>query len=197
MATAPRSPTAASGFIEVTATITHVFAFVLQSGDLRGKAVGDRDVLRGKIARVADGDAPAVHEAARAFSGNGLEADAFPNCSPRCLAFRDDGLGQRMLGFRFNGRREPEQARQRHRASRRKFTMRPSTITSVTRGLPSVSVPVLSKGDDLHRGRAFEMDAAFEQDPRRAAPPIAERMDAGVLMISAQGDATTMTVIAR
>jgi hypothetical protein len=41
--------------------------------------------------------------------------------------------------------------------------------------------------------------AAFEENaaPRRAAPPMAERIDAGVLMIRAQGDATTITVIAR
>ena len=57
--------------------------------------------------------------------------------------------------------------------------------------------PGLVEGHHLYRGRALEMDAAFKQDPRRAAPPIADRMEAGVLIISAHGDATTITVMAR
>jgi len=46
-------------------------------------------------------------------------------------------------------------------------------------------------------GRAFEMGAALDENPRRAAPPMAESTVAGVLMTSAQGEATTMMVIAR
>ena len=62
------------------------------------------------------------------------------------LALRDDGLRQRVLGFDFDGGDELQQGAS---GSLRKFTTRASTITSVTRGFPSVSVPVLSRATTL------------------------------------------------
>ena len=78
-------------------------ALVLQGGDLPSETLRTRDFLRGEIAHVADGDAPAVYEAARAFAGGGLKGGALLQRQPALLALLDDGLGERMLGFGFDG----------------------------------------------------------------------------------------------
>ena len=70
-------------------------------------------------------------------------------------------------------------------------------VTSVTVGLPTVSVPVLSKATTSKRAASSKCAPPLNKTPRRAPLAIAERIAAGVLMISAQGEATTMTVIAR
>ena len=70
-----------------------------------------------------------------------------------------------------------------------------STI-SVTTGFPAVSVPVLSKATMSICAVRSRCEPPLIKIPRRAAPPIAESTVAGVLMTSAHGEATTITVMA-
>ena len=169
MAMAPRSLSAAGAFVDV-ADDDGCLSLVLQDGDLPGEAVRNGDVLCGEIARVADGDPPAVHETARTFAGARLKGGAFPMRQPALLASGDDRLCERMLGLRFDGCSELQQrqcgcvgvAAEVHDAAIDDH-IRDSRLAFGER-------PGLVEGHDLHRGRAFEMDAAFEQDPapRRA-----------------------------
>ena len=111
--------------------------------------------------------------------------------SPRCRALFNDRLRERMLGFRLDGCGELEKHIERRGLPRR-------DIDDVSHArLPFVSVPVLSKATTFTVAVRSRWTPPLNKTPRRAAPPIAERMDAGVLMISAHGDATTITVIAR
>ncbi len=169
MAMAPRSRALPAAFVDVTDDDGRL-PLVLQCGDLPGEAIRDGDVLRGEIARVADGDAPAVYETARTFAGAGLKGGALLLRQSALLALGDDRLCKRMLGLDFDGCSELQQrkcgcigaAAEVHDAaiddhvsdSRLTFGERPGFV----------------EGHDLHRGRAFEVDAAFEQHPapRRA-----------------------------
>jgi hypothetical protein len=54
-------------------------------------------------------------------------------------------------------------------------------MMSVTRGLPSVSVPVLSNATTLIVAVRSRCTPPLNSTPRRAAPPIADKIEAGVL----------------
>ena len=74
----------------------------------------------------------------------------------------------------------------------------PLVVTiSVSEGLPTVSVPVLSMATMSMCAARSRWEPPLMRMPRRAAPPMADSTVAGVEMISAQGEATTMMVIAR
>ncbi len=70
------------------------------------------------------------------------------------------------------------------------------TSTVVTSGLPTVSVPVLSKATTLTVAAFSTWTPPLNSTPRRAPLPMADRTVAGVLMTMAQGEAATMTVMA-
>ena len=69
--------------------------------------------------------------------------------------------------------------------------------TSVTRGAPSVSVPVLSKAMDVRPPRASSGPPPLTSTPLRPARATPESTADGVAMASAHGDAATRTAIAR
>jgi hypothetical protein len=60
-------------------------ALILQGGDLLDEALWATDFFYGEIARVANGDAPAIYKAARAFARSGLKAAHSSDACPRCL----------------------------------------------------------------------------------------------------------------
>ena len=70
-------------------------------------------------------------------------------------------------------------------------------ITVLTRGLPSVRVPVLSKATTFRPAACSRWTPPLKSTPRRAPLPMAERIEAGVLITSAHGEATTISVIVR
>ena len=67
----------------------------------------------------------------------------------------------------------------------------------MTSNRPRVSVPVLSNATTLTRPSASMKRPPLNSTPLRAAFAIADRIVAGVAITSAQGDATTSSVIAR
>ena len=71
-----------------------------------------------------------------------------------------------------------------------------NTETSVTRGLPCVSVPVLSKATWVVRAAASITAPPFISRPLRAPVESAEVIEAGTEMTSAQGQAITSSTSA-
>ena len=66
-----------------------------------------------------------------------------------------------------------------------------------SRGLPIVSVPVLSNATILRRCACSSTCGSFIKIPKRAATPVPAIMAAGVARPSAQGQAMTSTDTAR
>ncbi len=94
-----------------------------------------------------------------------------------------------MVRALFQRRRETQQA---YRAA-----MPAAGTTSVTTGLPSVSVPVLSTASTLDALRQFQRFGVLHQDARPAAPrPVPTMIAVGVASPSAQGQAITSTATA-
>ena len=88
-----------------------------------------------------------------------------------------DGPGQRVLGQRLDGRRRCTAAPRRWR--------RPPGVTVISRGLPTVRVPVLSKAMRRDLAQRLQVGAALDQHaaagrrgPRRTARPPAWRWPA-------------------
>ena len=67
-------------------------------------------------------------------------------------------------------------------------------IRSVTLSFPIVSVPVLSKTNDLTLARLSRYFPPFTSTPFREAAVIADAMDTGVEMVSAHGQETTSRI---
>jgi hypothetical protein len=96
---------------------------------------------------------------------------------PAFSGFGHNRLRKRMLGFHLDGC---------------------GVLQQIEGGPVGIAAKVYNTVADDHVGDArLPFGEPLNKTPRRAAPPIAERMDAGVLMISAHGDATTITVMAR
>ena len=70
-------------------------------------------------------------------------------------------------------------------------------MIATTPGRPVVSVPVLSNATTLTRAAASRCRPPLNSTPPRAALASAESSAAGIEITSAQGEATTISVIAR
>ena len=81
--------------------------------------------------------------------------------------------------------------------ARRSASFPTSVCTSVTRGLPWVSVPVLSKATWVTRAAASITAPPFISNPLRAPVDRAEVIDAGTEITSAQGQPISSKASAR
>ena len=106
---------------------------------------------------------------------------------PALRGARDDGRGQRMLAGALQAGRQPQHSRSSTRRRR-------STVT--TRGLPSVSVPVLSTTSVSTFSSVSSASAFLISTPAVAPRPVPTMIDIGVASPSAHGQAMISTATA-
>ena len=136
---------------------------------------------------VADGDAPALDVPITPLPVTDSKSGDIHERDSALLGTGDDGGGERMLAHVLEACDQPQQ----------RCSSIESALTTVTsRGLPSVSVPVLSTTSVVTFSRISSASALRISTPASAPRPVPTMIDIGVARPSAHGHAMISTATA-